>query len=153
MVRTGSRSFVKVEPPRTHVKLHHRSGSLPCAKVRAGSVGLNHPELMSSTTTGPVPCPVLWFENVRGGSVRLNHPKLMSSSTTDRFLALVRAGSRRFGRVQPPRTHVKLTTGLVPAMVRAGSRRFVRVEPPRTHVKLHHSSVPCSGASRFEEVR
>ena len=68
--------FGRVEPPRTHVKLHHRSGSLPCAMVREGSVGLNHPELMSSSTTGLVPCPVLWFEQV--------------------------------GRVEPPRTHVKL---------------------------------------------
>ena len=30
------RRFGKVEPPRTHVKLHHRSGPLWCAMVRTG---------------------------------------------------------------------------------------------------------------------
>ena len=42
---------------------------------------MNHSELISSSTTGLVPCAVLWFENVRGGSIGLNLPKLMSSST------------------------------------------------------------------------
>ncbi len=32
--------------------------------VRGGSVWLNHPELMSSSTPGLVPCVVLWFEQV-----------------------------------------------------------------------------------------
>ena len=144
MVRAGSRRFVRVEPPRTHVKLHHRSGSSPCAMVRASSVGLNQPELMSSSTTGLVgslPC------------------------------AMVRAGSRRFVRVESPRTHVKLhhrsgsspcamvrassvglnqpelmsssTTGLVGslpcAMVRAGSSWFGRVEPSQT--RMHESAL------------
>ena len=54
-----------VEQPQTHIKLHHRCGSLPCAMVRAGSIALNHSELMSSSTTGLVSCPVLWFLQVR----------------------------------------------------------------------------------------
>jgi len=37
---------------------------------------------MSSSITGLVPCPELWFKQVQGSSVGLNHPELMSSSTT-----------------------------------------------------------------------
>ena len=33
---------------------------------------LNHPELMSSSTTRLVPSPVLWFEQIRGSSAGLN---------------------------------------------------------------------------------
>ena len=122
MVLEGLRRFGRVEPPpQTHVKLHHRSGSLPCSMVRAGSIGLNHTELMSSS-----------------------HHKSCSLLCT-----LVQAGSRRFGRVKPHQTHVKLyhRSGLLPcAMLRAGSRRFGRVEPPRTHVQLNHrcGCLPCA---------
>jgi len=40
-----------------------------------------------------------------------------------------------------PKTELYSVVGsLSCAMVRAGSRRFGRVEPSRTHVKLHHRS-------------
>ena len=47
-------------------------------QVRGGSVGLNHPELMSSSTTSQVLCTVLWFQQVRGGSVGLQSSSLPS---------------------------------------------------------------------------
>ena len=62
--------------------------------VRGGSVGLNRPELMSNSTAGLVPCVVLWFEQVRKSSSLF----LMELS-----------GLRKFGRVEPPRTHEKLS--------------------------------------------
>ena len=38
---SGSRRFGRVEPPKTHVKLHHRTGS-PCGTVvRTGVQALN----------------------------------------------------------------------------------------------------------------
>ena len=84
-----------VEPPRTDVKLHRRSGSelmrnyrmvlvpcglrsicLPCNKVvrtgslcctmvRTGSEELNHPELMRNYPMILVPSGAQWFEEVR----------------------------------------------------------------------------------------
>ena len=51
--------------------------------INLQSVERNHSELMSSSTTGQVPCPVLWFEQVRGCSIGLNHPKLMTNYLYD----------------------------------------------------------------------
>ena len=61
----GSTRFGRVEPPRTHVKLHWRHGFMCWNTVRTGSEELNHPELMSSSTAGLVSCVELWFEQVR----------------------------------------------------------------------------------------
>ena len=88
------------------IKLHHRSGSFPCAMVRGVS---DHPKLMSSSTTGLVPCPLL------AGLRRFGR------------VDMVRAGLRRFNRVEPPQTHVKLhhrsgslPCAMVPAQVQQG---------------------------------
>ena len=78
-----AKGSIELNYPETYVKLYHRSGSLLCIMVGAGTCsnhstrqgtrrvveldmssgcsGLNHPELMSSSYTGLVPCPVLWF--------------------------------------------------------------------------------------------
>ena len=61
----GSTRFGRVEPPRTHVKLHWRRGFTCWTMVQTGSEELNHPELMSSSTAGLVSCVELWFEQVR----------------------------------------------------------------------------------------
>ena len=44
----GSNRFGRVELPQPHVKLPCTPGSLSQTVVRAGSKGLNHPELMSN---------------------------------------------------------------------------------------------------------
>ena len=108
--------FNSTEPPRTHVKPHYRSGYLPFAMVLAGSDVLNHPELMSSSTTGLVPYPVLWCEQVRGGSVGLNHPELMSTSTTGVVTPMPRFEEVGSGSVElnHPELMSSSTTGLVP---------------------------------------
>jgi len=67
LVLSGSLRFAMVEPHQTSDNLYHRSGSLCCAMVWAGSKQLNHPEL--------VPCPlalfcVLYLTRVRGGTRR-----------------------------------------------------------------------------------
>ena len=67
LVLSGSLRFAMVEPHQTSDNLYHRSGSLCCATVWAGSKQLNYPEL--------VPCPlalfcVLYLTRVRGGTRR-----------------------------------------------------------------------------------
>ena len=111
VVTSGPQWFGRVESPRTHVKLHHRSGSVLCygsnrfgrvepprtheklpydpcslwsSVVPGGSVGLNYPELMRN------------YSVVRGGSVGLNHPDLMSRNYP---MILVPSGAQWFGMV------------------------------------------------------
>ena len=105
MVRAGSRRFGRVEPPDTMVRAGLR---WLCAMVRGGSVELNYLELMSKFTTSLVYCPVLY---------------------------MVRAGSRRFSRVEPPRTPVGSVKHPQTHGAKVGSRRCGMVEPPQTHVK------------------
>ena len=61
--------------------------------VPGGSVGLNHPELMSSFTAGLDPCVVLWFKQV---SEELNHPELMRNYP----MILVSSGAQWFEEVR-----------------------------------------------------
>ena len=98
---------------------------------------------------------------VREGSVGLNHHEYVKLHHRSGSLpgAIVWEGSRRFGRVEPPRTNVKLyhRSGSLPcAVVLAGSKRFGRVELPRTYIKLYHrsGSLLCAmvwaGSRRFD---
>ena len=155
---SDSRRFGRVEPPRTHGKLHH-------TVVRGGSARLNRPELMSSSTPGLVPFVVLCYKQVRQGWTTPNSWEIILWS----LYPLELSGSRTFGRVEPPRTHVKLTAGLDPCVVLwfkqvrkswptlntweiilwslfplelSGSRRFSRVE-----------SLSSSTTQWFKEVR
>ena len=75
---------------------------------------------------------------------------LLAYITVDRHCCICHSGSRRFGVVEPPRTHSNLPCR--PAspfitLVRCGSRRFGTVEPPRTH-----SQLPFRPASPFITV-
>ena len=54
--------FRKVAPPRTQEQSPYDPCSLWSLVVQGGSVELNHPELMSNSTAGLVPCVLLWFE-------------------------------------------------------------------------------------------
>ena len=74
---------------------------------------------------------------VRTGSEELNHPELRQAPP-QAWINVLYNGSKRFGRVEPPRTHGKFTLWSLFPLELSGSRRFCRVEPPRTHVKLHH---------------
>ncbi len=56
------RRFVRVEPPRTQVKLHQRPGSLSCAMVRIGWEEVNNPELMRNYPVIIVPSRAQWFD-------------------------------------------------------------------------------------------
>jgi len=56
MARIGSEVF------NHHERLSYDRCFLWTSVVPGGSVGLNHPELMSRSTTGLVPSVVLWFE-------------------------------------------------------------------------------------------
>ena len=104
---SGSRRFGWVEPPWTHEKLPYGPCSLwfeevihlPCNKVaRAGSVRLNHPELMSNSAAGMVTCVVLWFEQVRKSWTTLNSWEIILWS----LFPLELSGSRKFGKAQLP---------------------------------------------------
>ena len=74
---------------------------------------------------------------VRGGSMWLNHPKIARNCPVV-LLPLQESGSRRFGVVEPPRTHV---------LHDSGSKRFGVVEPPQAY-----SNLPCRPASPFVTV-
>ena len=181
---SGSNRFGRVEPPRTHEKLSCDPCSLWSSLVRTGSEELNHPELMSSSTTGLVCCVVLWFEQVRKswttpnacqiplqagfpvvrtGSEELNNPELMRNYP----IILVPSGAQWFEQVRkswttpnswqvPPqawfpvlkyRTNsstnpnwweiILILWSFFPLEL-SGSNRFGKVEPPQTHVKFHH---------------
>ncbi len=52
-----AQGFGRFEPPRTHVKLHCRPGSLCCTMVRTGST-------LPNLFAGLVRCVALWFEQV-----------------------------------------------------------------------------------------
>ena len=60
--------------------------------VQGGSVGLNLPELMSSSSVGMVPCCTM----VRTGSEELNHPELMRNYP----MILVPSGAQWFKEVR-----------------------------------------------------
>ena len=62
---SGSSRFSRTELPRTHVKLPYRPGFLNRTVVRAGSEGLNYPELLWNYPTGKVSSVKLWFEQVQ----------------------------------------------------------------------------------------
>ena len=61
-VRGGS---VWIELPQPRVKLPCRHGSLSHTVVRAGSEGLNYPELLRNYPTAQVSSVQLWFEQVQ----------------------------------------------------------------------------------------
>jgi len=84
----------------------------------------------------------------------LNHPEVMSSFTTGPMILVSQdlSGSRRFGRVESPQTHIKLhhrSCSLCCAMVQTGSEEL-------NHPKLmknYPNIIVSSGAQWFEEVR
>ena len=80
----GSRRFKRVEPPRTNVILPCTPGSLIQTMVRAGSKGLNNPE-------------VIW-----------NPPQLMSNYSVHP-VPQSSGVSSRFEGVEPPRSHLEPT--------------------------------------------
>ena len=98
-VQSGSRRFSIFEPPQSHVKLHHRPYD-PCSHrtsvVWGGSVGLNHPKLISSSTPGLVPCVVLWFKQVLKSWTTPNSWEITLTS----LFPLELSGLRKFGRVE-----------------------------------------------------
>ena len=129
--------------------------------VRTGSEVLNHPERMSASTTGLVSCVEQCFEQFRKSWTTPNacqvppqagFPVVRTGSdiwtTPNSWEIILRSmfplelrGSTRFGRVEPPRTHVKASLKAWFHVLNYGSNRFGRVEPPRTHVKFHRR--PC----------
>ena len=72
--------FGRVEPPRTHEKLSYELCSLWSSVAREGSLGVEHPKLLSNTThrPGSLCCTVVWTV-----SEELNHPEIISNSTAD----------------------------------------------------------------------
>ena len=132
----------------------HRTSSNHCD---AGGTHSNLP-------VGMLPTSSQWFEEVRCGRTTPNSLEPVG------LLPLQQSGSRRFGVVEPPRTHSKLLcrpyspyitvvrggsvwsnrpelTRTCPAcfpLHHSGSRRFGVVEPHRTHSKLHcRPASPC----------
>ena len=109
---------------------------------------MNLPELISSFTEGLEPCVVLWFEEVRKSRTTPN-----SSEITLRSLfPLELSGARRFGRVEPPRTHVKLhhsPGSICCTMVRTGSEESNHPELERNYPMI----LVSSGAEWFKEVQ
>ena len=149
----GSNQFGR---PRTHERLSCDSSSLWCSVVRVGLVGLNHPDVMSSFTTGLYPCvyysfrrvePLrthekvpydpcfLWSSVVRRSSVGLSHPELVSSSTTGLVLCVVLWFKQDWKSWNTLNSWETILWSLFPLEL-IGLRRFGRVEPP--HVLLHH---------------
>ena len=94
-------------------------------------------ELQREQGSGLVSCVVLRFEQVRKSWTTPNSWEIILWS----LFPLELSGSRRFGRVEPSRTHVKLLRRHG-SVLYYGSNRFGRVEPPRTHEKLSYD--PCS---------
>ena len=95
-----STRFGRVEQHRFHEKLSYVPCSLRSSVVRTGSKRLNY---MSSSTAGLVSCVELWFEQVRKSWITPNWGEIVLRS----LFPLELRGSNRFGRVEPPRTHVK----------------------------------------------
>ena len=103
--------------------------------VRRGSERLNHPELKRNYPTLLVRRPGCIM--VRTGSEELNHPELKRNYHTllvgrvQDWFPVMYYGSNRFGRVEPPRTDVKLhyrPVFLCCAMVRTGSEELNHTE-------------------------
>ena len=87
-----------VEPPGTHSKLPCRPAS-PCSTVvRGGWVWSNHPKLTRYCPVGLLPPAAQWFEVVWCGRTTPN-------SLATACFPQQHSGSRRFGVVEPPRTH------------------------------------------------
>ena len=164
-VSCGSNRFGRVEQPRTHEKLSYDPCSLWSSEVRRGSVGLNHPELMSSFTEGVVSRVELWFELVRKSWTTPNSCQVPPQA----WFPVLNYGSNRFGRVKPPKLMTNYPVILVHSraqcfeqvrkswttlnschvqlqawfpVLNCGSNMFVSVEQPRTHEKL--ADDPCS---------
>ena len=95
-----STRFGRVEQPQTHEKLSYVPCSICSSVVRTGSKRFNY---MSSSTAGLVSCVELWFEQVRKSWITPNSGEIVLRS----LFPLELSGSNRFGRVKPPRTHVK----------------------------------------------
>ena len=72
--------------------------------VREGSVQLNLPELTSNCPSDQLPHSSQWFEEVQSGRTTQNCLKTCPVV----LLHLQESGSRRFGVVEPPRTHSNL---------------------------------------------
>ena len=125
--------FGRVEPPQTCEKLSYEPCSLWSSVVREGSLGVEHPELLSDTTTGLVP--VLYY-----GSNRSWTTPNSNQTSPQAWFPLLYYGLNRFRRVESPRTHIQLHRR--PGFVVYGSNRFGKVEPPWTHEKLSYES--CS---------
>ena len=143
-------SLVGLEPPWTHVKLLPRPGFVCCNINQTGSEYLELPQTDVKLHHMPG---ILWFKQVRMSRTTPNSWEII-------LLSLELSGSSKFGRVEPPRSHVKLhlradvvccnmiQTGLEELnhpklmrnypMILVPSRtqyRFERVEPPQTREK------------------
>ena len=161
----GSWIFSSVEPPQTHVNLHHRHGSMrvdppqtreklsydPCSLlssvVRGGLIGLNHPKVMSNSTAGLVPCVVLRFEQAQKSWATPNS----CQAPLQACFAVWYYGLNRFGRVEPPQTHEKFSydpCSFWSSVVRGGS---IGLSHPKVMSNSSADLVPCV-VLRFEQV-
>ena len=97
---SGSSRCRRFELPRTHVKLPYGPGFLNRAVVRAGSEGLNYPELLRNYPTGQVSSVKLWFEQIQEDWTT---PNSLETTLQARFTRSY-SGSSRFRRIELPWT-------------------------------------------------
>ena len=114
---SGSSRCRWFELPRSRVKLPYGPGFLNHAVVRAGSEGLNYPELLRNYPTGQVSSVKLWFEQVQENWTT---PNSLETTMQARFTRSY-SGSSRFRRVELLWTFEKLPYRPGFLVVRAGS--------------------------------
>ena len=94
----GLKWFGKVEPPRTHVKLHRRIESMRSTTIRTGLEESNLSELVRNYSIIFVPSGAQSFEVVRLGRTTHNSCQISQQD----WIELLYCGSNRFGRVETP---------------------------------------------------